>query len=114
MSRRESHPERGGMTAVVLACCGVGAMTIAAALTLGPRPASTASASPNIPDFATEEYGKRLIGQTSELLGPDVSDAGKHYSGSRLACRSCHLGTGTEAGSLTLLQATQHFPRVSP
>ena len=35
------------------------------------------------------------------------------YSGSRLACGSCHLGTGTEPGTLTLLQATQHYPRFS-
>ena len=35
------------------------------------------------------------------------------YSGSRLACGSCHLGIGTEAGTLTLLQTTQHYPRFS-
>jgi thiosulfate dehydrogenase len=32
---------------------------------------------------------------------------------SRLACGSCHLGTGTEPGTLNLLQATQHYPRFS-
>ena len=35
------------------------------------------------------------------------------YSGSRLACASCHLGIGTEPGTLTLLQTTQHYPRFS-
>jgi thiosulfate dehydrogenase len=35
------------------------------------------------------------------------------FSGSRLACASCHLGAGTEPGTLTLLQATEHYPRTS-
>ena len=111
MNRSEPQAERGGMTAVILACCAVGAMTIGATLTLGPRPA--ASSRTNVPDFATEEYGARLIAQTSELLGPDNPDPAKRYSGSRLACGSCHLGTGTEPGTLNLLQATQHYPRFS-
>jgi thiosulfate dehydrogenase len=66
-----------------------------------------------VPVVATEEYGKRLIAQTSALLGPDVADPQMRYSGSRLACASCHLSTGLEPGTLTLLQTTQHFPRFS-
>ena len=102
-------PERGGMTAVVLACCALGAVTVATTLSLAPgRTASTPVAS-----IATEEYGRRLIAQTSEFLGPDVADPKMRYSSSHLACASCHLGAGTEPGTLTLLQATEHFPRFS-
>jgi thiosulfate dehydrogenase len=112
MNESESRSQRGGMTVVVLLCCAVGAITVGATLTLAPR--RVPSAGRNVPPIATEEYGKRLLAQTSELLGPDNPDPGMRYSGSRLACGSCHLGTGTEPGSLTLLQATQHYPRLSP
>jgi thiosulfate dehydrogenase len=106
--------ERGGMTAVVLTCCALGAITIGTTLTLSRDRLSFSGASrSNAPDFATEEYGRRLIAQTSELLGPDVADPNLRYSGSRLNCASCHLGTGTEPGTLTLLQATEHYPRFS-
>jgi len=84
---------------------------VGATLTLRPRWASPAGA--NVPDIATEEYGKRLLAQTSELLGPHNSDPKMRYSGSGLTCGSCHLGTGTEPGTLALMQATEHYPRFS-
>jgi thiosulfate dehydrogenase len=111
MREKDSRSERGGMTVVVLACCALGAITIGATLTVMPRSLpSTATA----PAIATEDYGKRLLAQSSELLGPDNPDPKMRYSGSRLSCGSCHLGTGMEPGTLTLLLATQHYPRMSP
>ena len=101
MSERDSRSERGGMTAVLLACCAVGAITIGATLTLGPQRFMPSRAA--VPGVATEEYGKRLLAQTSELLGPDNPDPKRRYSGSRLSCGSCHLGTGMEPGTLALL-----------
>ena len=101
--------ERGGMSPVVLACCALGAITVGTTLKLSPA----AATAPGIPSIATEEYGRRLIAQTSELLGPDVADPKMRLSGSRLACASCHLGAGTEPGTLTLLQTTEHYPRFS-
>jgi thiosulfate dehydrogenase len=112
MIENRSGSERGGMTGVLLACCAIGAITVGATLTLASRRAAPASA--NVPDIATEEYGKRLLAQTSELLGPDNPDPKMRYSGSRLSCGSCHLGTGMEPGTLALLPATQHYPRFSP
>ncbi len=109
MSEREPRSERGGMTAVLIVCCAVGAIMVGATLKLRPRWASPAAAS--VPDIATEEYGKRLLAQTSELLGPHNSDPKMRYSGSGLNCGSCHLGTGTEPGTLALMQATEHYPR---
>lgn len=109
---RQDRPssERGGMTAVLLACCAVGAVTIGATLTLSPRRAPAGA----VPSIATEEYGKRLIAQTTELLGPHNGDPKMVYSGSGLNCGSCHLGTGLEPGTLSLLPATEHYPRKSP
>jgi thiosulfate dehydrogenase len=107
---RESPSERGGLTVVVLACCAVGALTVGATLTLGPRRSDSATTAPAI---ATEEYGRRLIAQTSELLGPDNPDPKMRYTTSRLACGSCHLGAGTEPGTLSLMQAAAKYPRFS-
>ncbi len=110
MNERHLRNERGGMPAVLLACLAIGAATVGATLTLAPRRTPAAA----IPPIATEEYGKRLLAQTTELLGPHNPDPKMHYSGSGLNCGSCHLGTGTEPGTLNLLQATQHYPRFSP
>jgi thiosulfate dehydrogenase len=103
--------ERRRLLAAVLTSAVIGALTVGATLALDPSRVTGARPSP--PANATEEYGRRLLGQTSELLGPDHPDPAMRYSGSRLACGSCHLGIGTEAGTLTLLQTTQHYPRFS-
>ncbi len=107
----ESRPERGGMTAAAILCCAIGALTVAATLTLTHRPSGAPAA--KTPANATEDYGRRLIEQTTEYLGPDVAEEKMRFTHSRLACASCHLGTGTEPGTLTLLQADGHYPRFS-
>ncbi len=104
-------PRPGGLTAVIVTCCVVGALTVGATLSVDDTRMTAATR--YAPAMATEEYGRRLLAQTSELLGPDHSDPNMRYSGTRMACGSCHLGTGTEPGTLTLLQATEHFPRFS-
>jgi thiosulfate dehydrogenase len=62
---------------------------------------------------ATEDYGRRLITDTSALLGPDHENPDMRYSGSRLACTSCHLGAGTDPGTLSLLETAALYPRYS-
>ena len=84
--------------AIMLACAAAGALAIAFTL----RPPAAPS-----PAVATEEYGKRLLAHTSELLGPA-------YSGTRMSCGSCHLDTGLSPGTLSLLPAASHYPRQSP
>jgi thiosulfate dehydrogenase len=96
---------------VTVVCAVLGAAVVGAAVGMGRSRAATAAAV--VPVEATEEYGRRLLAHTSELLGPDHPDEGRRYSGSRLACGSCHLGTGTQPGTLTLLQTTEHYPRFS-
>jgi len=63
---------------------------------------------------ATEEYGRRLISQTTEYLGPDVADANRRHMNSRLYCASCHIGAGVEPGNLSLAVAFTKYPRISP
>src|SRR5260370_8252826 len=111
MSEPSTRREKGGMGAILLACCAIGALTVTATLRLAPeRGNSTGS---KIPLIATEEYGKRLFGQTSELLGPDVAEPNMRYTFGRLSCGACHLGTGTEPGTLGLPPAYAHYPRFS-
>lgn len=111
VSDLQSTGERGGLAAVVMACCAVGAVTVAATLILGGT--RTESAAPNVPHVATEEYGRRLVTQTAAWLGPDHADPEMRYSGSRMSCSSCHLDAGTEPGTLSLLQAAERYPRFS-
>ena len=101
--------ETPGMLPIVLACCVVGAIMIGATLSLGPgRVRANATTAPA---FATEEYGQRLLAQTPELLGPDAPAANLRYAGNRLSCGSCHMGTGSEPGTLSLPAATHNYPR---
>lgn len=104
-----SKQEKGGMTIVLLACTAVGAITVAATLRWAPERERSA----RVPAIATEEYGKRLLAQTAELLGPDVADPKMRFNQSRLSCGACHLGTGTEPGTLGLPPAFGHYPRFS-
>ena len=141
MERHEQSPS-SGPTAIVAACALVGAAAVGVALYAGPSvgwlnragstplvqeapPAAkpgTAEAvlsdrikTPRLPGpaHATEEYGRRLLASTAELLGPDQPDESRRYISSRLNCGSCHLATGTEPGTLTLLQTDEHYPRFS-
>jgi thiosulfate dehydrogenase len=123
----DDRSKSGGFTTVVLACAGMGALAVGAGLygygSPGPYGARSpygasgasapASAPASPPAFATEEYGRRLIANTADLLGPDHPDPERRFTNGRLNCGSCHLATGTEPGTLTLLQTTEHYPRFS-
>jgi len=63
--------------------------------------------------IATEEYGRRLVMETSLLMGPDQPNEALRYTGSRLQCGSCHLKGGAEPGTLSLLEADSKYPRPS-
>lgn len=62
---------------------------------------------------ATEDYGRRLIAETSVLMGPDQPDPALRYTGSRLQCGSCHLKAGEDPGTLSLLETDPRYPRPS-
>jgi thiosulfate dehydrogenase len=96
---------------IAIASCLVGAGIVWATLHLAP--ASVRAANKEVPAIATEEHGKRLLGDTPELLGPDVADPKMRYTTGRLSCGSCHLGAGTEPGTLGLPPAFGHYPKFS-
>jgi len=101
-----------GIGKVVAMSALIGLITIAVTLAFGrvgiPAPKAPAATG------ATEEYGRRLISQTTEYLGPDVANPNMRHMNSRLACASCHLGAGAEPGTLSLSTAFDRYPRISP
>jgi thiosulfate dehydrogenase len=142
VSEREEPRRSGGLTGIVAACAVVGIAAVGVALYAGPTVGLVSGRGPRVPvaepppavepgakpqplseamtmvrkpapPNATEEYGRRLVAHTAEFLGPDQPDASLRYIESRLNCSSCHLGTGTEPGTLTLLQTDEHYPRFS-
>jgi len=62
---------------------------------------------------SSAEYGRQLIRETATLLGPDQGDPALRYSGNRLDCSSCHLESGRQPGTLSLLEASSRYPRFS-
>jgi thiosulfate dehydrogenase len=104
------HLTRQGFLTATLGGGAIGVLVLG--LTLyehqGAQASSTSTAA-----VATEEYGRRLIMETAALLGPDHEDPGMRYSGSRLACTSCHLDAGADAGTLSLLESAALYPRYS-
>lgn len=74
---------------------------------------SAEMASNAIPAAATAEYGQRLLRDTGAYLGPNHDNPDMRYSGTNMACASCHIDTGTRPGTLNLLQAAIKYPRPS-
>ncbi|HQZ40223.1 MAG TPA: c-type cytochrome [Vicinamibacterales bacterium] len=121
----DRRPTTGGLTAAIVASAAVGVLAVGAALygppglgalgfgTAEPTPSGASAPAASAPAYATEEYGRRLLAHTAELLGQDQPNPGLRYINSRLNCGSCHLATGTEPGTLTLLQTDEHYPRFS-
>jgi thiosulfate dehydrogenase len=111
MSEVGTRRERGGMAVALVVSALMGGLTVGATLAGSSR--ADTNTRGTVPPIATEEYGRRLIAQTSDLIGPDHPDPAMRYSGIRMACGSCHLGVGTEPGTLSLLQAAANYPRFS-
>jgi thiosulfate dehydrogenase len=93
-------------------CGAIGLVTVVGTISLGTAPGRGSEA--KTPVRVTEEYGKHLVAQTTEVLGPDVADPKMRLMNSRLACASCHIGAGMEPGNLSLAVANTKYPRVSP
>ncbi len=111
MTSHEPRPERSGLASAVVISCAIGVAAVGVTIYVGRGQAAEAGVAP--PVIATEEYGRRLLRETPELLGQDHPDPERRMIGNRLACASCHLDIGTEPGTLTLLQTTEHYPRFS-
>lgn len=102
------------MTATICCCAAIGAVTVIATIAAGHGALEPHAGAFRAPADATEGYGRRLISNTTEHLGPDIADAKMRFTSSRLACASCHLKAGLEPGDLSLTAAMSRYPRVSP
>jgi thiosulfate dehydrogenase len=98
----------GGVAGI---CAAIGVVTVVATILPGRVPERLSA---RVTGRSTEEYGKHLIADTTEVLGPDVSEAKMRFMNSRLACASCHIGAGQEPGNLSLAVAMTKYPRISP
>jgi len=115
VSQPITPPESSGMGPVLAVCALVGIVTVAATVASGRATRVIERQNPaGPPAVITAQYGKRVIAQTTEVLGPDVTDAKMRYTASRLACASCHIAAGIEPGNLSLATAITRYPRISP
>lgn len=105
-----THSQRGGMQAAVLAGMAIGAVVIVGTLTMK---SGVDQSVDGYPDEATEEYGRRLLRDTALYVGPNHDDPAMRYSGTNMACASCHLEIGTKPGTLSLLPSAPKYPRFS-
>lgn len=61
----------------------------------------------------TPEYGERLIRHTARELGSGQSDPQLRFTGNNLACASCHMDSGQQPGTLSLMQSASKYPAFS-
>lgn len=101
---------RDGLKLAVTATLVLGA-GIAFATLLGNQ--SSMTGTDDRPAAATAEYGRQILRNTAAFLGPTHDDPDKRYSGTQMACASCHIDTGTEPGTLSLLPTSTRYPRFS-
>lgn len=105
-----SQRQRGSMQAAVLTGLAIGVAVIVGTLMLT---GGNETGTDGYPDAATEEYGRRLLRDTSLYIGPNHDDPAMRYSGTNMACASCHLEIGTKPGTLSLLPSAPKYPRDS-
>lgn len=55
-------------------------------------------------------YGKQLITDTYQYIGPEVSDHAMRFSGNNLACGNCHLNGGTRPFSAPYVGVWGSYP----
>jgi len=109
LKAKQSTTQRGlSLMTASLAAAVVGVGVMAAVMAFTPGPASdSVIAEPSV------EYGRLLVRETAAMMGPGHADPAMRFSGSSMDCASCHLDTGTEPGTLSLLQTDSAYPRFS-
>lgn len=98
----------GLMAALCLVLGGITIVATVRASRISPAPGQAAQSG------ATEDYGRRLLANTPDYLGPDVADPKMRYTRGRMSCGSCHLGAGAEPGTLSLPDSVTKYPRFQP
>jgi thiosulfate dehydrogenase len=105
-----SRSRSGGFVAIAVATGLLGAAVVGGMLV---RERGVASVADAAQDAATADYGRRLLRDTAALMGPDQADPAMRFTGSHLACASCHLESGAKPGTLSLVETAGRYPRPS-
>jgi thiosulfate dehydrogenase len=58
----------------------------------------------------TVRYGRDLISKTASLIGPEVANPARRWSGNNLTCQNCHLQSGTKEFGLPFQGVYADFP----
>lgn len=66
---------------------------------------------PNSKDYSLLKYGFDLFQNTPKLIGPNNGNPNMIFTGNGLACRNCHLDSGTRPYSGPLIGIIQRFPQ---
>jgi len=106
------NPSRqgGNIKTVILATLAIGAVVIAGSFLL--RQPSSGEIDADAAG-ATAEYGRRLLRSTALYIGPNHENPEMRFTGTNMACASCHLEIGTKPGTLSLLPSAPKYPRFS-
>src|SRR5215471_1167597 len=63
------------------------------------------------PFGALVKYGRSLLIDTANEIGPSVRDLAKRFGGNNLACQNCHLQAGTQPYAMPLIGIWGQFPQ---
>jgi thiosulfate dehydrogenase len=72
------------------------------------QPKDVLSELDNMPEQVLKVYF--LITETPKYMGPMAEDERLRFTGNNLACTSCHLKGGIQAGSASWVGVTERFP----
>src|SRR6516164_6906188 len=65
----------------------------------------------NDPFSTLVKYGRALLTDTANEIGPSVVDPAKRLTGNNLACQNCHLQAGTQPYAMPLTGIWGQFPQ---
>ena len=57
------------------------------------------------------KYGRTLVADTANQIGPTVADPARRFAGNNLNCQSCHLHAGTQPYAMPLVGIWGQFPQ---
>ncbi|MBD0835144.1 c-type cytochrome [Aestuariibaculum suncheonense] len=57
------------------------------------------------------KYGYQIFNETPKYIGPHNGNPDMVFQGNRLACKNCHLNSGTKPYSVPLIGIIQRFPQ---
>jgi hypothetical protein len=101
----------------VLALCAGRALTGAAGAAELPQVDLTDWTPPSIRTLGDDpfgklvKYGRALMVDTANQIGPAAADPAKRFAGNNLTCQNCHLNAGTRPYSMPLTGVWGQFPQ---